>query len=134
MLKSGYLPLEDTGKASCCTCAGRERVHRWWHTKQLADNRVIMGKPSVLHRKVVNTRVGDEIIAVNAQQYAVLVMDVPNLHKENRKCASPPSLDPHEDVMTAMAYIERLEQHSLPAEQMTSPRWSEEVWQKTCTS
>ena len=109
-------------------------MHRWWHTKQLADNRVIMGKPSVLHRKVVNTRVGDEIIAVNAQQYAVLVMDVPNLHKENRKCASPPSLDPHEDVMTAMAYIERLEQHSLPAEQMTSPRWSEEVWQKTCTS
>ena len=69
--------------------AGRERVHRWWHTKQLADNRVIMGKPSVLFRKVVNTRVGDEIIAVNAQQYAVLVMDVPDLHKESRKCASP---------------------------------------------
>ena len=63
-------------------------MHRWWHTKQLADNRVIMGKPSVLFRKVVNTRVGDEIVAVNAQQYAVLVMDVPNLHKESTKCAS----------------------------------------------
>ena len=61
-------------------------MHRWWHTKQLADNRIIMGKPSVLFRKVVNTRVGDEIIAVNAQQYAVLVMDVPNLHKENDRC------------------------------------------------
>ena len=47
-----------------------------------------MGKPSVLFRKVVNTRVGDEIIAVNAQQYAVLVMDVPNLHKENDRCAA----------------------------------------------
>ena len=67
---------------------GRERVHRWWHTKQLADNRIIMGKPSVLFRKVVNTRVGDEMIAVNAQQYAVLVMDVPNLHKENDRCAA----------------------------------------------
>ena len=62
-------------------------MHRWWHTKQLADNRVIMGKPSVLFRKVVNTRDGDEIIAVNAQQYAVLVMDVPNLHKENKRQA-----------------------------------------------
>ena len=61
-------------------------MHTWWHTKQLADNRVIMGKPSVLFRKVVNTRAGDEIIAVNAQQYAVLVMDVPNLHKENDRC------------------------------------------------
>ena len=81
--------MEGAAKAYCCTCAGRERVHRWWHTKQLADNRVIMGKPSVLFRKVVNTRVGDEIIAVNAQQYAVLVMDVPNLHKESRKCALP---------------------------------------------
>lgn len=64
-------------------------MHRWWHTKQLADNRVIMGKPSVLFRKVINTRVGDEIVAVNAQQYAVLVMDVPNLHKESTKYASP---------------------------------------------
>ena len=63
-------------------------MHRWWHTKQLADNRIIMGKPSVLFRKVVNTRVGDEIIAVNAQQYAVLVMDVPNLHKENERRAA----------------------------------------------
>lgn len=69
--------------------AGRERVHRWWHTKQLADSRIIMGKPSVLFRKVVNTRVGDEIVAVNAQQYAVLVMDVPDLHRENAKCGSP---------------------------------------------
>ena len=88
-VESGHLLKKDAAKAYCCACTGRERVHRWWHTKQLADNRVIMGKPSVLHRKVVNTRVGDEIIAVNAQQYAVLVMDVPNLHKENRKCASP---------------------------------------------
>ncbi|CAL5219786.1 g1691 [Coccomyxa viridis] len=63
----------------------REKVHRWWHTKQLADSRIIMGKPSVLFRKVVNTRVGDEIVAVNAQQYAVLVMDVPDLHKESAK-------------------------------------------------
>ena len=68
-------------------------MHRWWHTKQLADNRIIMGKPSVLFRKVVNTRVGDEIVAVNAQQYAVLVMDVPNLHKESAKCA-PLGLQP----------------------------------------
>ena len=79
--------------------AGREKVHRWWHTKQLADSRIIMGKPSVLFRKVVNTRVGDEIVAVNAQQYAVLVMDVPDLHKESAKCASPALQPPTRQYM-----------------------------------
>ena len=58
-----------------------------------------MGKPSVLFRKVVNTRVGDEIIAVNAQQYAVLVMDVPNLHKENDRCVL---LRPYQTLIDSM--------------------------------
>ncbi len=90
--------------------AGRERVHRWWHTKQLADNRVIMGKPSVLFRKVVNTRVGDEIVAVNAQQYAVLVMDVPDLHKESAKYASP-GLSPSHKTLHAIMPVECKKQH-----------------------
>jgi len=73
----------------CCP-AGRERVHRWWHTKQLSmtDN-VIMGKPSVLFRKLINTHDDDgNLVAVNAQQYAVLVMDVPDLAAEREKCAT----------------------------------------------
>lgn len=68
---------------------GRERVHRWWHTKQLSGN-VIMGKPSVLFRKLINTEGKDgNLCAVNAQQYAVLVMDVPDLIAEHEKCAQP---------------------------------------------
>ncbi len=39
-----------------------------------------MGKPSVFFRKTIKTTAGDgSAIAVNAQQYAVLVMDVPDL-------------------------------------------------------
>lgn len=73
----------------CCP-AGRERVHRWWHTKQLSmTENVIMGKPSVLFRKLINTQDDDgNLVAVNAQQYAVLVMDVPDLAAEREKCAS----------------------------------------------
>ncbi len=67
--------------------AGCERVHRWWATKDMGDGRTMMGKPSVLFRKVINTDRGDgEPIAVNAQLYTVLVMDVPNLRAEQEKC------------------------------------------------
>ena len=33
--------------------------------------------------------IGDEIIAVNAQQYAVLVMDVPNLAQGEQEAGAP---------------------------------------------
>lgn len=70
---------------------GRERVHRWWAVKRLADtDNVLMGKPSVVFQKVVNTRPADdsdEIVAVNAQQYVVLVTDVPDLRAERDRCA-----------------------------------------------
>jgi hypothetical protein len=49
-----------------------------------------MGKPSVLFRKLINTEGKDgNLCAVNAQQYAVLVMDVPDLIAEHEKCAQP---------------------------------------------
>ena len=39
-----------------------------------------MGKPSVFFRKTIKTTAADgTVVAVNAQQYAVLVMDVPDL-------------------------------------------------------
>lgn len=45
-----------------------------------------MGKPSVRFRKVVNTVTEDgQMVAVTAQQYAVLVMDVPDLEAAYRK-------------------------------------------------
>ena len=66
-------------------------MHRWWHTKDMGDGRQMMGKPSVLFRKVINTDRGDgEQIAVNAQLYTVLVMDVPDLRAEQEKCAAVP--------------------------------------------
>ncbi|KAK9804567.1 hypothetical protein WJX73_000229 [Symbiochloris irregularis] len=65
--------------------AGRERVTKWWKARQLADGRTLVGKPSVAWRKVVNADSGDgAMVGVNAQQYVVLVMDVPNLQHERR--------------------------------------------------
>lgn len=45
-----------------------------------------MGKPSVRFRKVVNTTTDDgQLVAVTAQQYCVLVMDVPDLEAAAKK-------------------------------------------------
>ena len=71
-----------------CARAGCERVHRWWATKEMGDGRQMMGKPSVLFRKTVNVEHEDgSQQAVNAQLYAVLVMDVPNLRAQHERCA-----------------------------------------------
>lgn len=63
--------------------AAREAVYKWWRTDNVPANeqgRRLMGKPSVRFRKVVNTIADDGgAVAVNAQQYCVLVMDVPNV-------------------------------------------------------
>ena len=46
----------------------------------------LMGKPSVRFRKVVNTTTDDgQLVAVTAQQYCVLVMDVPDLEAAAKK-------------------------------------------------
>ena len=48
----------------------------------------LMGKPSVRFRKVVNTTTDDgQLVAVTAQQYCVLVMDVPDLEAAARRYA-----------------------------------------------
>ncbi len=45
-----------------------------------------MGKPSVRFRKVVNTTTDNgQLVAVTAQQYCVLVMDVPDLEAAARR-------------------------------------------------
>ena len=45
--------------------------------------RQIWGKPSVAHAKVINTVNEDgNPVGMNAQQYAVLVMDVPNFTRQ----------------------------------------------------
>ena len=63
--------------------AAREAVYKWWRTDNMPATREgprLMGKPSVRFRKVVNTTTDDgQLVAVTAQQYAVLVMDVPDL-------------------------------------------------------
>ena len=46
----------------------------------------LMGKPSVRFRKVVNTTTDNgQLVAVTAQQYCVLVMDVPDLEAAARR-------------------------------------------------
>ncbi|KAL3131896.1 hypothetical protein ABBQ38_007601 [Trebouxia sp. C0009 RCD-2024] len=77
----------------------REAVYKWWRTDNMPATREgprLMGKPSVRFRKVVNTTTDDgQMVAVTAQQYCVLVMDVPDLeaaamrqHERELKAAS----------------------------------------------
>ena len=67
----------------------RESIYKWWRADNLPatkDGPRLMGKPSVVFRKTVNTSTADgRTVAVNAQQYAVLVMDVPDLMKLRAK-------------------------------------------------
>lgn len=67
----------------------RESIYKWWRADNLPatkDGPRLMGKPSVVFRKTVNTTTADgRTVAVNAQQYAVLVMDVPDLMKLRAK-------------------------------------------------
>lgn len=46
----------------------------------------LSGKPSVFFRKTVNAELEDgRVVAVNAQQYAVLVMDAPDLRMQRTR-------------------------------------------------
>ena len=69
--------------------AERESIYKWWRADNLPatkDGPRLMGKPSVVFRKTVNTTTAEgRTVAVNAQQYAVLVMDVPDLMKLRAK-------------------------------------------------
>ncbi|CAK0783273.1 hypothetical protein CVIRNUC_006472 [Coccomyxa viridis] len=63
--------------------AAAAQVQPWWAYEADSDGvegRQLTGKPSVFFRKTVNAHTScGEDVAVNAQQYAVLVMDVPDL-------------------------------------------------------
>ncbi|KAL0050236.1 hypothetical protein WJX82_006955 [Trebouxia sp. C0006] len=67
----------------------REAVYKWWRTDNMPATREgprLMGKPSVRFRKVVNTTTdAGQLVAVTAQQYCVLVMDVPDLEAAARR-------------------------------------------------
>ena len=64
---------------------------RWWRNEvpnkhPEDDAKSLVGKPPVRFRKLVNTTADDgRMIGVNAQQYAVLVRDVPNLAVERAR-------------------------------------------------
>ena len=63
-------------------------MHQWWYVSPGDHEQVITGKPSVFCRKTVNADGAGEdgcTVTVNAQQYVVLVMDVPDLAAERRK-------------------------------------------------
>ena len=64
---------------------------RWWGREGgegAPDGQALAGKPSVFFRKTVNAHTPDgRSVAVNAQQYAVLVMDVPDLRLAKPSCA-----------------------------------------------
>lgn len=67
------------------TCAGVPRIQRWWASgggtaEGGLEGQLLVGKPSVFFRKTINAEgPSGRCVAVNAQQYAVLVMDVPDL-------------------------------------------------------
>ena len=75
---------------------GKDRVHRWWRPVGEAEDSVdaqtgtvLTGRPNVAFRKIVNATLPDgRVIGVNAQQYAILVMDVPDMVRERRRLSS----------------------------------------------
>lgn len=55
-------------------------VQPWWVNEAGTGQGQLTGKPSVFFRKTINAHSScGQDVAVNAQQYAVLVMDVPDL-------------------------------------------------------
>jgi hypothetical protein len=86
-LRAELSPLAESDCAY--VCAAREAVYKWWRTDNMPATREgprLMGKPSVRFRKVVNTTTDDgQLVAVTAQQYCVLVMDVPDLEAAARR-------------------------------------------------
>ncbi|KAK9819243.1 hypothetical protein WJX81_003710 [Elliptochloris bilobata] len=68
---------------------GSAHVHRWWslgETSAHVQGAQMMGKPSVAFRKTVNVVLEEgREVGVQAQQYAVLVTDVPDLRSEADK-------------------------------------------------
>ena len=66
--------------------AGPAQVQPWWLSEgglEHGESSQLMGKPSVFFRKTINAQAGGgRELAVNAQQYAVLVMDVPDLRPQ----------------------------------------------------
>ena len=105
MLKQLENPSSPRHHVCLCACAAREAVYKWWRTDNTPATRGagegprLMGKPSVRFRKVVNTTTDDgQLVAVTAQQYCVLVMDVPDLeaaakkqHEKDEKAANKAS-------------------------------------------
>jgi len=56
-------------------------VQKWWEFRETGgeeQRQMIMVKPSVRHVKWVNAEVDDRLVSVGAENYAVLVMDVPH--------------------------------------------------------
>ena len=73
-------------------CAGGPRLARWWGRdgEGAPDGQALAGKPSVFFRKTVNAHTADgRCVAVNAQQYAVLVLDVPDLRVTSKSQYAP---------------------------------------------
>ena len=72
--------------------AAAAQVQPWWAYEADSDGvegRQLTGKPSVFFRKTVNAHTScGEDVAVNAQQYAVLVMDVPDLRPAHARWLS----------------------------------------------
>ena len=59
-------------------------VQKWWEFRETGNEekrQMIMVKPSVRHIKWVNAEVADRYVSVGAENYAVLVMDVPHRHE-----------------------------------------------------
>lgn len=66
--------------------AAEGQLYKWWKAESGDEDSLLLGKPPVQFRKMVNTvNSNGYTIGVNAQQYAVLVMDVPDFRADRRK-------------------------------------------------
>ena len=91
--RANVLQLKHQGLHCWVPHAAAAQVQPWWAYEADSEGvagRQLTGKPSVFFRKTVNAHSSfGEDVAVNAQQYAVLVMDVPDLRPAHARWPIP---------------------------------------------
>ncbi|CAD7699105.1 unnamed protein product [Ostreobium quekettii] len=94
--EGGDASKEDNTRSHLNSC-GVPKVYKWWQVgrhggraQEGSSRGLLSSQPSIRFLKTVNTNTEDGLpIAVNAQQYTVLLTDVPNLSKAAKRKLQP---------------------------------------------
>jgi len=94
--EGGIASKADNGRSHLNSC-GVPKVYKWWQVGRLegmaqegSSRGLLTSQPSIRFLKTVNTKTEEGLpVAVNAQQYTVLLTDVPNLSKAAKRNVQP---------------------------------------------